>query len=266
VKLTIGYFYPTIMSHYGDRGNLFTLQRRCAWRRIETEVVNLELGVPFDADRIDLMLMGGGADLHQRQIAEDLVDVKGPGVRAAVEDGAAALMICGGYQLLGHYYRPFRGEDLPGLGIFDAYTIHRAAEIGAPIRNLTEAAAVRSVNNMVIQWEGRTLVGFENHGGQTYLNPGARPLGRVVLGKGNNGKDGFEGCLYKSAIGTYLHGSVLPKNPRLADWLIGAGLGRRHGEVDLEPLDDTLEERAHEAAIVRARTADPGRIERSHRS
>lgn len=248
-KLTIGYLYPSVMCHYGDRGNLICLTKRCEWRGIDVEIQHLERGDTVDADRIDLFLMGGGADSHQRLIADDMVNVKGEAVKRAIEDGAAALMVCGGYQLWGEFYRAYDGTELPGLGMFASYTIHRAAQLGSKLRSISDARAVRSLGNLAVQWEDRTLIGFENHGGRTYLRPGAQALGRVLAGEGNNSEDGWEGCVYRNAIGTYLHGSVLPKNPALADHLIESGLRRRDPGLRLEPLDDELEKKAHESVL-----------------
>lgn len=248
-KLTVGYLYPSVMCHYGDRGNLICLTKRCEWRGIDVEIRHLERGDAVDPDRIDLFLMGGGADSHQRLIADDMVKVKGDAVKAAIEDGAAALMVCGGYQLWGEFYRAYDGTELPGLGMFPSYTIHRAAQLGSKLRSISDARAVRSLGNLAVQWEDRTLIGFENHGGRTYLRPGAQALGRVLTGEGNNSEDGWEGCVYRNAIGTYLHGSVLPKNPALADHLIESGLRRREPGLRLEPLDDELEKRAHESVL-----------------
>ena len=244
-QVTIGYLYPSVMCQYGDRGNLICLTKRCAWRGIDVAVQNLELGDGVDPDAIDLFLMGGGADAHQRLVAEDMLQVKGEGMRRAIEDGAAALMICGGYQLLGEYYRTYDGTELRGLDLFPAYTVHRAAQIGAKLSNIVDAGEVRSVGNLVVQWGEETLVGFENHGGRTYLRPGAQPLGRVVVGDGNNSEDGLEGCVVGNAIGTYLHGSVLPKNPALTDHLIEAAIRRRNPGYRVGPLDDRLEDEAH---------------------
>lgn len=255
MKLTIGYLYPSIMSQYGDRGNVICLTQRGRWRGIDVAVQELEIGDAVDPAAVDIFLMGGGADAHQRLIADDLLHVKGEGIRQAVEEGAAALMVCGGYQLWGHYYRTYSGDTLSGLGIFDAYTVHRAAQIGARLENIAQAGSVRAVDNLVVQWGERTLVGFENHGGRTYLNPGAQPLGRVLVGGGNNSEDGWEGCVYRNAVGTYVHGSVLPKNPHLADWLLAAALRRRYGEVEMAPLDDSLEMEAHRRAVERALAA-----------
>jgi CobQ-like glutamine amidotransferase family enzyme len=267
VKLVVGHLYPTIMSQYGDRGNVICLQQRCGWRGIDVEVAEFGLGAAVDPDAVDILLMGGGADSQQRAIAGDLVHVKGDGLRHAVEDGAAALMICGGYQLFGHSYRTYDGTTLKGLGIFDCHSVHRAHQLGTRLDNVSQAGAVRAVNNLVIQWANGTLVGFENHGGRTYLAEAAEPLGRVVVGGGNNSEDGWEGCVYKHAIGTYLHGSVLPKNPHLADYLIASALERRTGRRDLQPLDDRLEWEAHALAVDKAlrgegrgrRPADKGR-------
>ncbi len=255
MRLTIGYLYPSIMSQYGDRGNIICLLQRCRWREIDAQVKALEMGDKVDPSEIDLFFMGGGADSHQRLIAQDLVEVKGEAIRKAVEEGAAALLICGGYQLFGHFYRTFRGDDLPGLGILDVHTIHWAAEEGSIIKDITTAGKGRMVGNLIVEWQGKTLIGFENHGGRTYLGPKVSPLGKVLLGRGNNGRDGWEGAVYKNVIGTYLHGPVLPKNPHLADYLIAAALSRRYGQVELTPLDDRLEWEAHVHALQRARQA-----------
>ncbi len=258
MRLVIGYLYPTVMSQYGDRGNVLTVIKRCQWRGIDVEVDELEVGDRVDPDRVDVLLVGGGADSHQRLVCEDLLRVKGEGVRRAVDEGAAAFAVCAGYQLWGHYYKTATGEELPGLGIFDTHTIHRAAQTGTRLDTITEAGSVRAVGNLVVQWGERVLVGFENHGGRTYLHNGAQPLGKTLAGGGNNSEDGWEGCVYKNAIGTYLHGPAFPKNPALADHLIRAALRRRYGDIDVEPLDDGLEIVAHQQALARA-LARPGR-------
>jgi CobQ-like glutamine amidotransferase family enzyme len=252
VKLVIGYLYPSVMSQYGDRGNVLTIVNRCRWRGIDVQVDDLEIGDPVDPDRTDLLLVGGGADTHQRLVCEDLINVKGDGIRRAVEEGAAAFAVCAGYQLWGHYYRTATGEDLAGLGVFDAHTVHRAAQTGTRLDTITKAGSVRAVGNLVVQWGEDTLVGFENHGGRTYLHSGSRPLGKTLTGGGNNSEDGWEGCVYRNAIGTYLHGPAFPKNPHLADHLIQAALRRRYGDVRLDPLDDTQETVAHRRATARA--------------
>lgn len=261
MKLNIGYLYPSVMSHYGDRGNVMTVVERCRRRGIEAEVHGLDIGDKLTPD-LDLLLVGGGADSHQRLLCEDLVKVKGDGIRQAIDDGVAALAICAGFQLWGHYYETAKGDRLPGLGVFDAHTVHRAAQVGAKLNSIAEAGSVRAVGNLVVQWGDETLVGFENHGGRTYLHSGAQPLGRVVRGGGNNSEDGWEGCVYKNAIGTYLHGPALPKNPHFADHLIAVGLTRRYGEVVLQPLQDGWEEIAHQRALARstAGRAKSGRL------
>jgi CobQ-like glutamine amidotransferase family enzyme len=253
MKLTFGYLYPSVLSQYGDGGNVLCLQQRCRWRGIDVDVRALEVGVRFEPEEIDLFFMGGGADFQQRLIVRDLLEVKGDALHAAIESSAVALLICAGYQMWGRFYRPFHGDDLPGLGVFDAETIHWASEDKVKIVDITNAGLGRMVGNMTVTWDGRTLVGFENHGGRTYLGAGAKPLGRVLHGSGNNGKDGTEGAVYKNAHGTYLHGPVLPKNPELADHLILLALQRRYGNVPLHPLDDSMEKSAYRDALQLAR-------------
>jgi len=261
MRLVIGYLYPSVMSQYGDRGNVLTIVKRCRWRGIDVEVEDLEIGDPVNPARVDLLLIGGGADAHQRLVCEDLLQVKGGGIRQAVDAGAAAFAVCAGYQLWGHYYRTATGEELAGLGIFDAHTIHRAAQTRTRLDTIAKAGSVRAVGNLVVQWGEHTLVGFENHGGRTYLHSGSRPLGKTLVGGGNNSEDGWEGCVYNNAIGTYLHGPAFPKNPQLADHLIQAALRRRHGNIQLEPLEDTQEIVAHRRATARA-LARPRRWQR----
>ena len=236
-SLRLAHLYPKQMNLYGDRGNILCLRRRCAARGIELTVDELEMGEPLDAAACDLIFIGGAQDREQRRVAADLLEVKGEALRQAVAAGVAVLAVCGGYQLLGRYYRPAAGEDLPGLGVFDAWTEHPGA------------AAKRFIGNVVVRWQGVTLVGFENHGGRTFLGPAARPLARVIAGYGNNGRDGTEGAVQANAFGTYLHGSLLPKNPRFADHLIALALARKYGRGELRPLDDALEERAHAEAV-----------------
>jgi CobQ-like glutamine amidotransferase family enzyme len=241
VHLSIFHLYPARMNLYGDRGNVLALVRRAEWRGWTVEVVPVEVGEPADFARADLIFMGGGEDRHQAAIFEDFRR-RGPEIRAALADGVPALAICGAYQLLGHYYETAAGQRLDGLGWFAAYT---------------RPGPGRAIGNVVVEatlpLEPRTLVGFENHGGRTYLEPGQAPLGRVVAGAGNNGADGTEGAVKLATVGTYLHGSLLPKNPQLADWLLAQAQERREGRAQLEPLDDTLELWAHEGAVERTR-------------
>jgi CobQ-like glutamine amidotransferase family enzyme len=242
-RLTLVHLYPDLMNVYGDRGNIITLRRRCAWRGIELEVQPVSLGDRLNPGSADLIFFGGGQDREQALISPDFVSEKGKPVRDAVENGAVVLAVCGGYQLLGHTYTTVDGQELSGAGVFDARSV---------------PGSRRHIGNLVaeVSLDGtpRILVGFENHSGRTYLGPGCQPLGRVLQGGGNNGEDGTEGAVYRDAYGCYLHGSLLPKNPWFADRLLSRALRRRYGDdVTLAPLDDTLEERAHAAVVSRAR-------------
>ncbi|MDQ7850362.1 MAG: glutamine amidotransferase [Armatimonadota bacterium] len=247
VDLRICHLYPDLLNLYGDRGNIAVLVRRARWRGIAVEVTEVPAGTPLRAGAHDLYFIGGGEDRQQALAARDLQAGKGEVLREAVEAGAVLLAVCGGYQLMGHFYRPSEGADLPGVGLLDLTTRHPGK--GHP----------RLIGNTVVRWEPpgagtpSTLVGFENHGGRTRLGPGVRPLGRVVIGGGNNGEDGTEGAVYRNAFGTYLHGPLLSKNPWFADHLIALALRRRHGEVPLVPLDDDLEAAAHHTALRRTR-------------
>jgi CobQ-like glutamine amidotransferase family enzyme len=238
MDLRIGWLYGHEMNIYGDRGNVLSLAKRAEWRGINTEVVTIGLGEPIAGQDIDLFFWGGGQDREQIAVAADLAGQKGSDLTAAIEDGAPILAICGGYQLLGHYYRPHGEPDLPGIGVLDV---------------TSEAGSERFIGNVVIDApEFGTLVGFENHSGLTHLGAGVRPLGVTRVGRGNNGTDGTEGARYKNAIGCYMHGALLPKNPVLADWLISSALERKYGCADLPALDDEVESLAHERVIRRA--------------
>jgi lipid II isoglutaminyl synthase (glutamine-hydrolysing) len=230
--------YPEQMNIYADRGNFLFLRRRCEWRDISFSYTAAGPGEPVDPAGHDFLYLGGGQDRDQRAVALDLVASKREAIAAAVGDGAVMLAVCGGYQLLGHSYQ-LGEERLPGLGIADLETVREAGE--------------RLIGNVAVEVELgdglRTVAGFENHGGRTYLGGGATPLGRVLSGHGNNGRDGFEGVRRNNLIGTYLHGPLLPKNAWLADRLIAIALERRYGTAaELEPLDDRLEQAAGERA------------------
>lgn len=229
--MRIAALYPELLNIYADRGNLLLLQRRCAWRGIGFELTSATLGDQLDPDAHDLLYLGGGQDRDQRLCAEDLVTVKRDAVHAHAARGGAVLAVCGGYQLLGHHYTLEPGEHLPGVGLLDVHT---------------ERGPDRLIGNVAIEVDGRTMAGFENHGGRTILAPGQEPLGRVLAGHGNTGSSGFEGARSGNVIGTYLHGPLLPKNAWFADWLIATAIG-----VDvaaLTPLDDRLEDAAHAGA------------------
>ncbi len=239
--LRVAHLYPRLMNIYGDRGNIMCLRRRCEARGIGFELTELSLGDRFDASAYDVVFAGGAQDREQRGVAQDLLATKAEAIRAAIEDGVVLLAVCGAYQLFGRYYRESSGAELPGVGVFDLYTEHPGERVP------------RCIGNIVIEWDGpagrQTIVGFENHGGRTRLGPGVRPLGRVLRGHGNNGEDGSEGAVYRNAFGTYVHGSLLPKNPVLADHLVALALSRRYGDLQLAPLDDRAEQRAHAAAL-----------------
>ena len=230
--------YPEQMNIYADRGNILFLQRRCEWRGIGFAYAAAGPGEGFDPSAHDLIYIGGGQDRDQVIVAEDMLRTKREAIASAVDDGAALLAVCGGYQLLGQRYQ-LGNRSVPGLGIAELETLREPGP--------------RLIGNVEIEvdlGEGpRVLTGFENHGGRTYLGPGAQPLGRVLHGFGNNGSDGQEGVRRDNLIGTYLHGPLLPKNAWLADRLIALALARRTGSAPaLAPLDDELEEAAHAAA------------------
>lgn len=250
MKLIIGYLYGDLMNIYGDRGNIIALTKRAEWRGIEVEVKIKNQRSKIKDHECDLFFFGGGQDQAQGVVASDLESSgKGKIIKKEIERGVPLLSICGGYQLLGEYYKPFAAQNdsfsskskphnglkFPGVGLFPAYTL---------------ASHDRMIGNIVIESMFGKLVGFENHSGKTYLKKGAVPLGMVVKGFGNNGKDKGEGCIYKNAIGCYMHGSLLPKNPKLCDWLIKKALEAKYGkDIVLKPLDDTLENQAHQATV-----------------
>lgn len=224
------------MNIYGDRGNAIALRYRCEARGITVDVVDVNVGDPFDPGDFDIIIIGGGQDREQRRIADDL-GAHGPALKAASDDGMPMLAVCGGYQLFGHRYVDQDGGEIPGIGIFDMETRHPGA------------AVQRCIGDVVLSTPDGEVAGFENHGGRTYLADGQAPFGRVIRGYGNNAEDGAEGARTNNTIGTYLHGSLLPKNPALADELILAALRRRYGEsVTLAPLDDATEQAAHASA------------------
>jgi hypothetical protein len=237
--IRLGHLYPSLMNIYGDRGNILCLQRRCRLRDIELTVTPLEVGDELRSADFDLLFMGGAQDREQTLVCQDLAATKSA-LRDAVEDGIVFLGVCGGYQLSGRFYRGANGIDMRGAGVFDLYTLHPGPK------------AKRLIGNLVAEWEGGSLAGFENHGGRTYLGSGCEPFARVLRGHGNDGESGFEGARYKNAFGSYLHGPILPKNTAFADRLVSLALERRYGDGTLAPLDDSLEQLAH-ASALRAR-------------
>jgi CobQ-like glutamine amidotransferase family enzyme len=241
VKIVVGHLFPDYLNIYADRGNMAVLARRAAWRGHEIVVVAIGTGDELGA--ADLYYIGGGQDREQELIAPALAALGEP-LRAAVQGGAALLAVCGGYQLLGRFYRDQSADELPGVGLFPLHTV---------------AGERRMIGDVLLECElepgeRRTLAGFENHAGRTYLDDGAEPLGRVLAGFGNDGESGYEGCRVGRAVGTYLHGPLLPRNPWLADWLLAQAIAHRTGEVPVfEPLDDELEAQAHEVSSARAK-------------
>jgi lipid II isoglutaminyl synthase (glutamine-hydrolysing) len=257
LEIIVGSLYPDMMSTYGDRGNVAAIVRRCGWRNIAVQVINLGLGDKVATDDVDLFMIGGGGESQQRLVAADLYKVKGRWIREAVEAGAAALAVGGGYELFGRFCQPEKGTEFRGIELFDSWTIRNASVLGDHYGTISEARADRFIGELVVQWGSTLLVGFENHSGGTYLGPAAQPLGQVVSGHGNNG-DGTEGVILGSAVGTNLRGPCLPKNPELADFLISAALAHRYGRADLAPLADELEHVARDVAVERARQAERG--------
>ena len=244
MKLRVGHLYPDYLNIYADRGNIAVLGRRAGWRGHELEVRALTVGDPVRPGDYDLLSVGGGQDREQALIAPDLA-AKGEELRLAVLAGTAVLAVCGGYQLLGCSYRDLQGTDLPGVGLFPLETV---------------AGERRMIGDVLLECElepgvRRTLAGFENHAGRTLLDPGAEPLGRVVSGFGNDGESGFEGCRVGRAVGTYLHGPLLPRNPWFADWVLEQALAHAAGDESarLAPLTDELEAEAHRVSAERAR-------------
>ena len=239
LSLTIGYLYGDLMNIYGDTGNVICLKKRGEWRGIEVTIKNISVGDSITHRKCDMYFFGGGQDQQQVLVASDIESSgKGKIIKKEIEKGLQLLAICGGYQLLGEYYQPAKGKKIPGLGIFPSYTV---------------ASNQRMIGNIVIETEqfGK-LVGFENHSGKTHLNEGAIPLGKVKKGFGNNGKDRTEGCIYKNAVGCYMHGSLLPKNPLLVDWLLQTALELKYNKkINLKPLDDEIDNKAHSAAVSR---------------
>jgi lipid II isoglutaminyl synthase (glutamine-hydrolysing) len=239
-RLRIGHLYADEMNIYGDRGNIMALCRRAQWRGIEATVEAIGRGATPQVSDFDLLFWGGGQDRDQALVFDDLLERKAGFIRASVDGGAVVLAVCGGYQLLGEYYITADRTRLPGLGLLDLHTV---------------AGSRRNIGNVLVDaghlgLQPRTLVGFENHSGKTYLGTGLSPLGTVLRGSGNNGEDRTEGVAAGNVFGTYMHGSLLPKNPQLADLLIARALGRQ-GIQTLAPLDDSVELAAH-ASMERA--------------
>lgn len=230
-KIKIAHLYPKLLNIYGDIGNVLTLIKRCEWRGIQVEIDEINIGDKISEH--DLYFIGGGQDLQQQEVSKELQKHKEFLIKER-DRMSVFLGICGGYQLLGHYYQPHNGEKLLGVSLLDAYTV---------------AGNNRFIGNVTINTdlvEPETLVGFENHSGLTFLQGNTKPIGTVVVGNGNNGKDNTEGGRFMNVFGTYMHGSFLPKNPQFADYLIELALGEKP-----ESLDDSIENLAHDALICK---------------
>lgn len=248
-KLTIGWLYPDLMSTYGDRGNIICLFKRCEWRGIKVDVFRIEIGTnESEIEKCDLVVGGGAQDRQQEIVIKDLLDKKSV-YRRLFDKGIPGLFVCGSPQLLGHFYMTGDGKKLKGLGIFDYITKHFGHEKPRCIGN-TVGEVVGCKLSVV---SGKTIVGFENHGGRTYLGSKCQPFARVKRGFGNNGEDGYEGAVYKNVIACYYHGPFLPKNPHVADWFISKALEVKYGKIIfLKDLEDSLEWQAHNFMIKRA--------------
>jgi CobQ-like glutamine amidotransferase family enzyme len=244
-KIVVGHLYPDYLNIYADRGNMAVLERRAAWRGIEFDYRPIGMGAAVRPGEHDLLYVGGGQDREQALVAADLA-LKGEALREAVAGGAALLAVCGGYQLMGRFYRDRAGVELPGVGLLGLHTL---------------AGERRMIGDVLLDCElepgrRRPLAGFENHAGRTILDAGAEPLGRVVAGYGNDGNSGYEGCRHGRAVGTYLHGPLLPRNAWFADWLLGQALAHRSGgePPELELLPSDLEDEAQRVSAGRARS------------
>ena len=235
MKLTIGHLYPDLLNRYGDRGNIAGLMKRCHWRGIEARTIGFESEDSIDFSLLDIVLLGGGSDREQMLVCEKLKKIR-QAFQSYVEDNGVVLAVCGGYQLLGRYYKTKDGL-IQGLDLVDLYT---------------EQGEGRLINNIILDSPlcKMPVVGFENHGGRTNIGKN-RPFGKVLYGAGNDGESGYEGVIYKNVIGTYLHGPLLPKNPQICDHLIKKALERRYGDIDLKPLDDRQEHGANTYMVKR---------------
>lgn len=234
MELHICHLYPDVLNLYGDRGNVLCMKKRLEWRGIGCTVTELPIGEHRPLGKFDVFFIGGGQDFEQSLLLDDLRSGKGADIKAAVEDGKTFLCVCGGYQLMGHSYETHEGERFKFLGALDLITVGRKE---------------RMIGNFAFQTEYGSVVGFENHSGRTTLGPDLAPLGKVIVGYGNNGTDGTEGAHYKNVFGTYSHGPVLPKNPNLCDAILLSALQRKYGGVELAPLGDKSEREAHERVL-----------------
>lgn len=233
--IRIAHLYPDMLNLYGDRGNIIALTERMKARNIDVVTDQITMGKSFNSDDYDILFVGGGQDFEQDVLLDDLKKGKDIEIKRAIENSKVFLAICGGYQMLGKYYKTYDGKMLEYMGALDFYT---------------EGKEERMIGNYAFKTkEGIEVVGFENHSGRTYLGKNVEPLGKMIKGYGNNGEDGTEGVRYKNTFGTYSHGPVLPKNSQLADLLIAKAVENKYGKADLVPLDDTLEIKAQQQVM-----------------
>ncbi|MDD3647645.1 MAG: glutamine amidotransferase [Candidatus Dojkabacteria bacterium] len=248
-RLTIAHLYPELLNLYGDKGNIIALQHRCSWRGVQVDLKEVKLGDDIPS-KIDIFFIGGGQDQDEYRVYKALLKQKKV-IKKAVDEDRVILAVCAGFQLLGNKFLSGSGEEIPGLGVIDAETIAPGDTVN--MRCLGNIAT--RINEEAIDIGGMpldTLVGFENHIGQTYLGKDVKPLGFVLKGKGNNAKEGVEGAVYKNVLCSYMHGSLLPKNPHLADFIIIKALRNKYGNgVRLKKLDDKEEIRAHQSVLNR---------------
>ena len=240
MELKICHLYPDVLNLYGDGGNIRCLQRRLFWRGLGAEVTKMPLGTKTSLAGFDIVFIGGGQDFEQQVLLDDLHRGRDSEIRAAIDDGVVFLTICGGYQMMGHYYETFDGKRCDFIGALDLCTVGaKKRMIGNYKFRCTDSAG------------GSVVVGFENHSGRTMLGSGLEPLGTVLSGYGNNGEDGTEGAHWKNVFGTYSHGPMLPKNPDFCDMLLLTALQRKYGRFELQPLDDAAERAAHDEMCAR---------------
>ena len=232
MELKICHLYPDVLNLYGDRGNVICMEKRLQWRGIDVTTTGVTIGQSLKASDFDLFFIGGGQDFEQEVLLDDLKGEKTAELKAAIEDGVPVLAICGGYQMLGQYYKTWDGKQCDFTGALDLYTV---------------GSEQRMIGNYMFTCDEADckIVGFENHSGKTYLGSGVKPLGKVLEGYGNNGEDGTEGARYKNVFASYSHGCLLPKNPKLADLILQTALERKYGALTLPSLPDTLETAAH---------------------
>lgn len=234
-ELRICHLYPDVLNLYGDRGNIMCIKKRMEWRGIQTQITGVSIGEKLNIDDFDLFFIGGGQDFEQGLLAQELAKGKARDIKTAVEEEKVFLAICGGYQMLGQYYKTWDGKQNDFIGAIDVHTIGQKE---------------RMIGNYMFRCDGKdedlVVVGFENHSGKTYLGDKVRPMGKVLAGHGNNGEDGTEGARYKNVFATYSHGPVLPKNPKLADLILKTALKRRYPNMDMAALDDLFENNAHD--------------------